>query len=138
MQSNGIYSSHYNIWNLYVTKASRHNLFQNNSTMQFNYTLMNIQKTNLRKLQDTELTKNNDCVRPIGNTSQAGCGQQATNWIGLLHTVSWKVSATAHAKTAKLFYKYWKTSEKWFAYNNKQETKKQNIFQCDAISLHEL
>jgi hypothetical protein len=63
MQSNAIYSLHYTTLNLMETKARRRDLFQNNSTMQFNYTVMNIRKENLRKLQEIELTKNKDVAR---------------------------------------------------------------------------
>jgi predicted secreted protein len=57
---------------------------KNNSTIQFSYTLMYIQKTNLRKVQEIELPKNETIVGPFGKNSWAGCGRWAANWIGFL------------------------------------------------------
>jgi hypothetical protein len=47
------------------TKASRHDLFQNNSTIQLIYTVINTRKENLRKLQEIDLTKNKYHFRAI-------------------------------------------------------------------------
>jgi hypothetical protein len=48
------------VLNLSNIKASRHDLFQNNSTTELNYTLTSVRKVSLRKLQETELTNNKD------------------------------------------------------------------------------
>jgi hypothetical protein len=52
MQFNVIYYLYYNILNLRDIKARRHDLFQNNSTIQFSYTLMNIREASLSKLHE--------------------------------------------------------------------------------------
>jgi hypothetical protein len=71
MQSNVIYE----ILNLGYAKASRHDLFQNNSLI----LLMNIRKANLRKLQEMELAKK-IIFESVGNIFR--CGPRAINWIG--------------------------------------------------------
>jgi hypothetical protein len=49
--------------NLRNTKIRTHNLFQNNSSVQFSYTMLNIRKVSLRKVQEIKLTKNKDHCR---------------------------------------------------------------------------
>jgi hypothetical protein len=63
MQSFVTYSLRYKILNLRDTKASRHDMFQNNSTTPFSYTPMNVRKANLSITQEIELTKNTDHCR---------------------------------------------------------------------------
>jgi hypothetical protein len=46
------------ILNFSDIKASRQNLFQNNSAIEFNYTLMDIRMANLRKPEKIELNNN--------------------------------------------------------------------------------
>jgi hypothetical protein len=63
MPCNLMLFNHYSIkyvLNLRNIKASRHDLFQNNSTTELNYTLMSVREVRLRKLQETELTNNKD------------------------------------------------------------------------------
>jgi hypothetical protein len=90
MQSIVIYSLHYiiRVLNLLGTKASTHDLFQSSSSIQFSYTLMNIQKENLRKLQEIELTKTKDhcrssrqhlAVRQLNRPSLKCCGDSTVN-----------------------------------------------------------
>jgi hypothetical protein len=57
MRYNVTYSLHYKILKLYDPKASRYDLFQNNSTPQFSYSVMNIRKPNLMKLWKIGLPK---------------------------------------------------------------------------------
>jgi hypothetical protein len=68
MHSYVLYSLHYKILSLRDTKTSRHNLFQNNLSVQFSYTLMNIQKTNVRKLQEIELPRTKTIVGLVGDS----------------------------------------------------------------------
>jgi hypothetical protein len=77
MRYNVTYSLHYKILKLYDPEASRYDLFQNNSTPQFSYTVMNIRKPNLTKLWKIGLPKNKDhcqaSLQHLGQMWPTGC-----------------------------------------------------------------